>query len=56
MQIEIKIDPSCTEPKVVVLTAAVNEQVERLVGRLREEPRQLLTGSREGRALRSALS
>ena len=34
MQIEIKIDPSCTEPKVVVLTAAVNEQVERLVGRL----------------------
>ena len=30
-------------------TAAVNEQIERLVSRLREEPPQLLTGSREGR-------
>ena len=49
MQIEIKIDPSCTEPKVVVHTAAVDAQVERLVSRLREEPPQLLTGSREGR-------
>ena len=49
MQIEIKIDPSCTEHKVVVHTAAVDAQVERLVSRLREEPPQLLTGSREGR-------
>lgn len=49
MQIEIKIDPSCTEPKVIVQAAAMNEELERLVGRLREEPRQLLTGSMEGR-------
>lgn len=49
MQIEIKIDPSCIEPKVIVQAAAMNEELERLVGRLREEPRQLLTGSREGR-------
>ena len=49
MQIEIKIDPSCAEPKIIVQTAAVKEQIERLVSRLREEPPQLLTGSREGR-------
>ena len=49
MQIEIKIDPSCTEPKVIVQAAAMDGQLERLVSRLREDAPQLLTGSREGR-------
>ncbi len=49
MQIEIKIDPSCTEPKVIVQAAAMDGQLERLISRLREDAPQLLTGSREGR-------
>ena len=48
MQVEIKIDPSCAEPKVVVWTAAVTEQITQLVSRLQEGPAQILTGSRDG--------
>ena len=48
MQVEIKIDPSCAEPKVVVWTAAMTEQIAQLVSRLQEGPAQVLTGSRDG--------
>lgn len=48
MQVEIKIDPSCAEPKVIVWTAAVTEQITQLVSRLQEGPAQILTGSRDG--------
>ena len=42
MQIEIKLDPSCTEPKVTVTAAAMDETVRQIVDRL-----QVLTGLRE---------
>lgn len=47
MQIEIKIDSSCTEPKIVVVTDKMTDQVNNLVKRLSEETPQVLTGFRE---------
>ena len=47
MQIEIKLDPSCTEPKVTVTAAAMDETVRQIVDRLQEAPPQVLTGLRE---------
>ena len=34
MQVEIKIDQSCTEPKVMIWTAAVTEEVNRILDKL----------------------
>lgn len=48
MQIEIKIDPAYQEPKVIVWTASMTEEVEQMVGQLKGESVQILTGSREG--------
>ena len=47
MQIEIKLDPSCTEPKVTVTAAAMDETVRQIVDRLQGAPPQVLTGLRE---------
>ena len=49
MQIEIKLDPSCTEPKVTVTAASMDETVRQIVDRLQEAPPQVLTGLREGK-------
>ena len=48
MQIEIKIDPAYPEPKVIVWTASMTEEVEQVVSQLKGESVQILTGSREG--------
>lgn len=49
MQVEIKIDRSCSEPKVIILTASMTEEVNALAAKLAEGPPQLLSGSREGK-------
>lgn len=46
MQIEVKIDNSCTEPKVMILTASVTEEVKTLLNRLSEQSPQIMAGSR----------
>lgn len=46
MKIEIKIDRSCNEPKILVLTAAITEEVNEILDRLSKEPPQILSGSR----------
>lgn len=46
MQIEIRIEDSCTEPKVIVLTASMTEEVSRLIQRLSDKDPQILTGIR----------
>lgn len=46
MNVEIKIDNEYTEPKIIILTAKVTEEVEAVVRKL-ESP-QTLTGCREG--------
>lgn len=44
MQVEIKLDPACAEPRVIVLTDRMSGEVEQLVRRLSEEAPQVLAG------------
>lgn len=47
MQIEIKIDSSCTEPKIIVLTDKMTDEVNTIVKKLSEESPQMLAGFRK---------
>ncbi len=49
MQLEVKIDSACTEPKVVILTASMTEEVNRILSRLSDQAPQMITGSRDDR-------
>ena len=49
MQIEIKIDSSCPEPKVIILTDSMSEEVSSIVRRLSDENPDVITGTREER-------
>ncbi len=49
MQIEIKLDSSYPEPKIVIWTASMTEAVQNAVKRLSEEPPAIITGSRGDR-------
>lgn len=44
MQVEIKIDSACREPRVVVFTDRMTDEVSALVKRIAEEPPRILTG------------
>lgn len=46
MQIEIKIDSSYAEPKIIILTAAVTEDVNKIVAKLSKETPQIISGSK----------
>lgn len=46
MQIEIKIDSECREPKVIVVTDRMTDEVQELVRRMSEETPQVLAGFR----------
>lgn len=47
MQIEIKIDNSYKEPKVILLTDKMSEEINTIIRKLSEEAPQILTGFRE---------
>ncbi len=47
MQVEVKIDPSCTEPKVLILTDKMTEEVSAMLKRLSEGGSQVVAGFRE---------
>lgn len=49
MQIEVRIDDSCSEPKVIILTASMTEEVSDLVQKLSESNPRIISGSRNGR-------
>ena len=49
MQVEIKIDHSRAEPKVIILTASVTEEIHSLMQKLSEENPRIITGSRNGK-------
>lgn len=49
MQVEIKIDDSCSEPKVIILTDSVTEEINELVQKLSENNSRIISGSRDGR-------
>lgn len=50
MQIEIKIDSAVSEPKVIVLTDKMTEEVSAIVKRLSEGSMEMLAGFREEEA------
>lgn len=47
MQLEVKIDSSYIEPKVIILTASMTEDVRILVGKLSEHAPQIISGSKD---------
>lgn len=47
MQIEIKIDSACTEPKLVIVTAAVTQEIQVLMEKLSSDDAQVISGSRD---------
>lgn len=51
MKIEIKIDENCDEPKVIVVTDKVTEEINEIVKRLSGEPSQILAGIKDGQAV-----
>ncbi len=47
MQIEIKIDDTCKEPRIIVLTDRISEEINAIVRRLSEEEPSMIAGFRE---------
>lgn len=48
MEIQVKIDPACQEPKVLVCAHAMTDEVQAILQALAQAPPQLLPGFREG--------
>lgn len=48
MNVEIQIDASYIEPKIIILTASVTERINGIVKKLSEDAPQMLSGIREG--------
>ncbi|MCI8993037.1 MAG: LytTR family transcriptional regulator [Eubacterium sp.] len=49
MQVEIKINSACTEPKVVILTASMTEEVHEIVKKISDDVPQIISGSKDGK-------
>ena len=47
MQVEIKIDSAYTEPKLILMAAAMTEEVSHLLKKLSEDVPQIIAGSRD---------
>ncbi len=49
MQVEVKIDSSCIEPKVIILTASMTEDVTMILNKLSDQAPQIISGSRDNK-------
>lgn len=49
MQVEIKIDRSCTEPIILIRTAAMTEEIDLLLNKLSEKTPQVISGSKDAK-------
>ena len=47
MQVEIKIDSAYTEPKVILMTASMTDELQHLLKKLSEDVPQIISGSRD---------
>lgn len=47
MQIEIKINRSCTEPRIVVITDAMTDEINNLIKRLSDDTPHILSGIKD---------
>lgn len=50
MKIEIQIDETCGEPKIVVMTHKVTEEISEILKKLSEDPSEMPAGFRDERA------
>ncbi len=46
MQVEIRIDESCPKPKIIIMTASMTEEINRVVAMLSENVPQIISGSK----------
>lgn len=49
MQLEVKIDSAYIEPKVIILTASMTEDVQTILNKLSDQAPQIISGSRENK-------
>ena len=49
MHVEVQIDASHTEPKIIILTASVTEEVDAILKKLSDNIPQIISGSRDGK-------
>lgn len=49
MQFEVKIDSSCIEPKVIILTASMTEDVNIILNKLSDQAPQIISGSKDNK-------
>ncbi len=49
MQVEIKIDSSYRDPKIIILTASMTEDVNNILKKLSEDVPQIISGSQDKR-------
>ena len=49
MQIEIKTDDSYIEPKIIILTASITEEINNIVQKLSVDNPRIITGSKNGK-------
>ena len=48
MQLEVKIDSTCREPKVIILAASMTEEVQAILSKLSDAP-QIISDSKDGK-------
>ena len=49
MQVEVQIDASHTEQKIIILAASVTEEVDAILKKLSDDVPQIISGSRDGK-------
>ena len=49
MRVEFQIDPSCAEPRVVVVAARMTEEIDALLKKLSEQKAGVIAGQKEGK-------
>lgn len=49
MQIEIKTDDSYIEPKIIILTASITDEINNIVQKLSSENTQIISGIKNGK-------
>ncbi len=49
MQVEVKIDRSCKEPKVIILTASMTEDVRTILNKLSNQTPQIISESKDNK-------
>lgn len=51
MKVEIKIDKSCTEPKITIVTNKITEEINQIAKKLTNEQSQILVGFKDEKVL-----